>query len=71
MAVEEKPRGDALERLAQVGTYRTLGERKLSPQEERVPITQMVRNGFFFDVIGAILIVIGIPIMVSALGIGG
>jgi solute carrier family 13 (sodium-dependent dicarboxylate transporter), member 2/3/5 len=36
-----------------------------------VPITQMVRNGFFFDVIGAILIVIGIPIMVGALGIGG
>ena len=36
-----------------------------------VPITQMVRNGFFFDVIGAVLIVIGIPIMVSALGIGG
>ena len=36
-----------------------------------VPITQMVRNGFFFDVIGAILIVIGIPILVSALGIGG
>jgi solute carrier family 13 (sodium-dependent dicarboxylate transporter), member 2/3/5 len=35
-----------------------------------VPITQMVRNGFFFDVIGAILIVIGVPIMVSALGIG-
>ena len=35
-----------------------------------VPITQMVRNGFFFDVIGAILIVIGIPIAVSALGIG-
>ena len=28
-------RGDALERLAQVGTYRTLGEQKLSPQEER------------------------------------
>jgi solute carrier family 13 (sodium-dependent dicarboxylate transporter), member 2/3/5 len=36
-----------------------------------VPITQMVRNGFFFDIVGAILIVIGIPIMVSALGIGG
>jgi sodium-dependent dicarboxylate transporter 2/3/5 len=34
-----------------------------------VPITQMVRNGFFFDVIGAILIVVGIPIMVSVLGI--
>ena len=31
-----------------------------------VPITQMVRNGFAFDVIGAILIVIGVPIMVSA-----
>jgi solute carrier family 13 (sodium-dependent dicarboxylate transporter), member 2/3/5 len=36
-----------------------------------VPITQMVRNGFSFDVIGAILIVIGIPVMVSVLGIGG
>jgi sodium-dependent dicarboxylate transporter 2/3/5 len=34
-----------------------------------VPITQMVRNGFFFDIVGAILIVVGIPIMVSALGI--
>ena len=36
-----------------------------------VPITQMVRNGFAFDVIGAILIIIGVPVMVSALGIGG
>jgi sodium-dependent dicarboxylate transporter 2/3/5 len=36
-----------------------------------VPITQMVRNGFAFDVIGAILIVVGVPVMVSALGIGG
>jgi sodium-dependent dicarboxylate transporter 2/3/5 len=36
-----------------------------------VPITQMVRNGFSFDVIGAILIVIGIPVMVGVLGIGG
>jgi solute carrier family 13 (sodium-dependent dicarboxylate transporter), member 2/3/5 len=36
-----------------------------------VPITQMVRNGFFFDVLGAILIVIGVPIIVSVLGIGG
>src|ERR687889_1959874 len=36
MAVgEEKPPGDALERLAQVGTYRTLGEQKLSPKEEQ------------------------------------
>ena len=32
---ETQTRGDALERLAQVGTYRTLGEQKLSPQEER------------------------------------
>src|ERR671915_316401 len=32
---EGQSRGDALERLAQVGTYRTLGEQKLSPQEER------------------------------------
>jgi hypothetical protein len=30
-----------------------------------------VRNGFSFDVIGAILIVIGIPVMVGVLGIGG
>ena len=36
-----------------------------------VPITQMVRNGAFFDVLGAILILIGVPIMVAALGIGG
>jgi solute carrier family 13 (sodium-dependent dicarboxylate transporter), member 2/3/5 len=34
-----------------------------------VPITQMVRNGFFFDIVGAILIIVGIPIMVGALGI--
>src|SRR5215216_1292471 len=31
----EKARGDALERLAEVGTYRTLGEQKLSPKEEQ------------------------------------
>jgi sodium-dependent dicarboxylate transporter 2/3/5 len=36
-----------------------------------VPITQMVRNGFFFDIFGAILIIVGVPIMVSVLGIGG
>jgi solute carrier family 13 (sodium-dependent dicarboxylate transporter), member 2/3/5 len=34
-----------------------------------VPITQMVRNGFFFDIVGAILIVIMVPIMVGVLGI--
>jgi solute carrier family 13 (sodium-dependent dicarboxylate transporter), member 2/3/5 len=35
-----------------------------------VPITQMVRNGAGFDVIGALLILAGIPLMVSVLGIG-
>src|SRR5919106_6916980 len=32
---ETRSREDALERLTKVGTYRTLGEQKLSPQEER------------------------------------
>jgi solute carrier family 13 (sodium-dependent dicarboxylate transporter), member 2/3/5 len=36
-----------------------------------VPITQMVRNGFSFDIIGALLILAGVPLMVSVLGIGG
>jgi sodium-dependent dicarboxylate transporter 2/3/5 len=36
-----------------------------------VPITQMVRNGISFDVIGALLILAGVPLMVSILGIGG
>ena len=36
-----------------------------------VPITQMVRNGASFDVIGALLILAGVPLMVSVLGIGG
>ena len=31
MSEGEKSHGDALERIAQVGTYRTLGEQKLSP----------------------------------------
>src|SRR5918997_151673 len=35
MAAQGESRGDALERLAKVGTYRTLGEQKLSPAEER------------------------------------
>jgi len=35
-----------------------------------VPITKMLRNGAVFDVVGAILILIGVPLMVSALGIG-
>ena len=36
-----------------------------------VPITQMVRNGSVFDVLGAILILVGVPVMVGVLGIGG
>jgi solute carrier family 13 (sodium-dependent dicarboxylate transporter), member 2/3/5 len=36
-----------------------------------VPITQMVRNGFSFDIIGGLLILAGVPLMVGVLGIGG
>jgi sodium-dependent dicarboxylate transporter 2/3/5 len=36
-----------------------------------VPITQMVRNGSVFDLLGAVLILAGIPLMVGVLGIGG
>ena len=36
-----------------------------------VPITQMVRNGISFDILGALLILAGVPLMVSVLGIGG
>src|ERR687894_1159105 len=35
MAAQAESHGDALERLTKVGTYRTLGEQVLSPQEER------------------------------------
>jgi solute carrier family 13 (sodium-dependent dicarboxylate transporter), member 2/3/5 len=35
-----------------------------------VPITRMIRSGISFDVIGAALILIGLPVMVSLLGIG-
>ena len=35
-----------------------------------VPITKMVRSGIVFDVLGAILIIIGIPLMVNLVGIG-
>jgi sodium-dependent dicarboxylate transporter 2/3/5 len=34
-----------------------------------VPITKMVRNGIVFDVLGAIIIIIGIPAMISILGV--
>lgn len=35
-----------------------------------VPITKMVKNGAVFDVFGAILIIVGVPIMVGLVGIG-
>ena len=35
MSEKGESHGDALERIAEVGTYRTLGEQKLSPAEER------------------------------------
>jgi sodium-dependent dicarboxylate transporter 2/3/5 len=36
-----------------------------------VPITKMLRSGVVFDVIGALVILGGVPLMVSLLGIGG
>jgi sodium-dependent dicarboxylate transporter 2/3/5 len=36
-----------------------------------VPITKMLRSGVVFDVIGAILILIGVPLVVELVGIGG
>lgn len=35
-----------------------------------VPITTMIRSGFSFDLIGAVLILLGIPLMVALTGIG-
>ncbi|MGH8939994.1 MAG: SLC13 family permease, partial [Actinomycetes bacterium] len=35
-----------------------------------VPITTMIRSGFSFDVLGAILIILLLPIMVAVVGIG-
>lgn len=35
-----------------------------------VPITTMIRSGFSFDVLGAIIIVLLLPLMVTALGLG-
>ena len=35
MSEQGESHGDALERIAKVGTYRTLGEQRLSPAEER------------------------------------
>jgi sodium-dependent dicarboxylate transporter 2/3/5 len=36
-----------------------------------VPITTMIRSGFGFDIFGAILIILGLPLMVALTGIGG
>jgi len=35
-----------------------------------VPITNMIRSGFSFDVLGAILIIVLLPLMVALLGFG-
>jgi sodium-dependent dicarboxylate transporter 2/3/5 len=35
-----------------------------------VPITKMLRSGVVFDVVGAILILLGLPVMISLLGLG-
>ena len=37
----------------------------------RCPITKMIRSGFTFDILGAILIIILLPLMVLVLGLGG
>ncbi|TDC75072.1 SLC13 family permease [Streptomyces hainanensis] len=36
-----------------------------------VPITTMIRSGFTFDVLGGLLIILGLPLMVAVTGIGG
>jgi sodium-dependent dicarboxylate transporter 2/3/5 len=36
-----------------------------------VPITTMIRSGASFDVIGAILIIVFLPLMIAVLGVGG
>ncbi|RBM18014.1 anion transporter [Prauserella sp. PE36] len=36
-----------------------------------VPITKMIRSGFVFDIAGAILIMLLIPLMIAAVGLGG
>jgi sodium-dependent dicarboxylate transporter 2/3/5 len=35
-----------------------------------VPITKMIRSGVSFDVLGAILILIFLPVMVAVIGLG-
>jgi sodium-dependent dicarboxylate transporter 2/3/5 len=36
-----------------------------------VPITKMIRSGISFDIIGAILILLFLPLMISVIGLGG
>ncbi|WP_422770282.1 SLC13 family permease [Plantactinospora sp. WMMC1484] len=36
-----------------------------------VPITRMIRSGFSFDVLGAILILLLLPLMIALVGLGG
>ena len=36
-----------------------------------VPITTMIRSGVIFDIVGAFLIILLLPLMVSVLGLGG
>lgn len=36
-----------------------------------VPITKMIRSGFSFDILGAILILLLLPVMVAVVGLGG
>ena len=36
-----------------------------------VPITKMIRSGFAFDILGALLILLLLPLMVNVLGLGG
>ncbi len=35
-----------------------------------VPITKMIRSGISLDVLGAILIMIGLPLMIAVVGLG-
>ena len=36
-----------------------------------VPITTMIRSGLSFDIIGAILIMLLLPLMIAVVGVGG
>jgi sodium-dependent dicarboxylate transporter 2/3/5 len=35
-----------------------------------VRITTMIRTGFTFDVLGAILIIVALPVMIALIGLG-